>query len=73
MSEPLVSVLVTVDDVKHDLNKVAEKLAQKGMQHIEVMPFSGIIGGLVESKVAKVIEKVPGVEAVEVQPTFHQS
>ncbi len=69
--KPKVGVLVTVDDKHHDFQAVAQSLQTAGLEQIEAMPFSGIIGGVVGSDIIDRLKRIPGVQAVELQPTSH--
>jgi len=64
------NVLVTVDDQHHDLDRVAKALEESGLTNIDVMRFSGIIGGSVSEKEISSLSAVPGVQSVELQPAF---
>jgi hypothetical protein len=66
-----VSILVTVDDVHYDFHKVARALEQAGLHQVDLMPFSGIVGGVVDPDCLDTLKAVCGVESVEFQSQTH--
>ncbi len=67
------SVLVTVDDQNHNLDQVAQALEKAGLEGLDVMRFSGVIGGSIAKEKLAGLAAIPGVAAVEEPPTFHAS
>lgn len=69
--KPKISVLVTVDDRKFDFHQVARSLEDAGLEKVDAMPFSGIVGGITDQEKIDALKSVPGVQAVEQQTASH--
>lgn len=60
------SVIITVaDHMLGDIDRVAKKLAAKGMKVSQVMPITGVITGSCSPTKMSTLEKVDGVASVE--------
>ena len=60
-----------MDDAHYDFQTVAQSLQVAGLEKIDKMPFSGIVGGLAFLDIVDRLKRVPGVQAVELQQTSH--
>ena len=66
------NVMVTVEEEYRDrLDQVARKLEHAGMTVAETFDLGGVIVGAVPERSVGALHKVPGIAAVEEEPTFH--
>lgn len=60
-----VNVLITVNDVKFDIDQVTESLKKAGLTHATVMPLSGLVGGTTSLAKMPQLKEIAGVDSVE--------
>lgn len=66
-----VNLLVVVDDAHvGEISKVADALAQKGLQIEQTSEISGTIVGQIEEEKADVLKSIEGVQQVREEATY---